>query len=714
MIQLLQSLQDGRTILADVPVPRAGGAQVLIETRATVVSAGTERMLVEFGKASWLEKARSQPDKVRRVLEKMRTDGLGPTLDAVRAKLATPIPLGYCHAGVVVEAGPDVTEIAVGDRVVSNGPHAEYVRVAQTLVARAPEAVALDAAAFTPLAAIGLQGLRLAAPTLGETVVVYGLGVIGLLTAQLARAAGCRVIGLDRAADRVELARRFGAEGVLAADAEGAAAAVLERTGGVGADAVLLTLATESSDPLHAAAIMSRKRGRIVLVGVAGLELRRDDFYTKELSFQVSCSYGPGRYDPLHEERGVDYPQAYVRWTEGRNFAAVLELMADGRVDPRPLITQRVPIREAERAYAIVGGGELSLGILLEYPDRGGRLAADSRRVVLRAGPPSAGRCRIGCIGAGSFGTRVLLPALRAAGAEPEMIVSSGGVTAAVAGSAQGFRVAGTDPEEVFRSPDVDTVVVATRHDSHASFATRGLRAGKHVLVEKPLALTLEELDEVSAALEGSRGVLVVGFNRRFAPLVREMLGALAGRSGPVAAVITVNAGRIPAEHWTQDRASGGGRIVGEACHFIDLARCLAGSAIRSLEVTAAAPGGRLADDIAFLQLGFNDGSVAAVHYLANGHPRFPKERIEVFFDGKIVRIDNFRRLTAWGIPRLAGRLPRRQDKGHAALAAAFVRAVRGEGPPPIPTAELLEVSRWSIVAAAAARRHLGASEAGT
>jgi predicted dehydrogenase/threonine dehydrogenase-like Zn-dependent dehydrogenase len=711
MIQLLQSLQDGRTLLADVPVPRATGRQVLIETRATVVSPGTERMLVEFGKAGWLEKARRQPDKLRQVLEKVRTDGLAPTLDAVRARLGTPIPLGYCHAGVVTEIGPEVSAVAVGDRVVSNGPHAEYVRVAETLVARIPDDVGFEAAAFTPLAAIGLQGLRLAAPTLGETVVVYGLGLIGLLTVQLARAAGCRVIGLDRDGSRVERARQFGAEAVMATDGDAAAAAVLERTGGVGADAVLLTLATESSEPVQAAAAMSRKRGRIVLVGVAGLALRRDDFYAKELTFQVSCSYGPGRYDRAHEERGVDYPLPFVRWTEGRNFAAVLQLMADGRLDPLPLVTHRVLIRDATRAYDIVAGVEPSLGIVLEYPEQSGAPPAERRRVALRGGAPSTARCRIGCIGAGAYATRILLPALRQAGAELELIASSGGVTAALTGRAHGFREASTDVDAVFRSNAVDTIVVATRHDSHAAFAERALRSGKHVFVEKPLALSLDELEQVAQAVEVSQTVLAVGFNRRLAPLVREALELCGGRSGPLAVVITVNAGRVAADHWTRDRGAGGGRIVGEACHFIDLARCFVGSPIQSLQVTPAAPDGRAADDVALLQLGFKDGSVAAVHYLANGSPAFPKERVELFFDGKVARIENFRRLVAWGIPRAGSRLPRRQDKGHTALAAAFVQAVRGQGPPPIPAEELLEVSRWAIVAGAAARRQLGHAE---
>lgn len=701
MLHLLQSLSTGETSIVETPVPIATGPTIVVASRATVVSAGTERMLVDFGRANLLEKARKQPEKVRQVIDKVRTDGLAPTLGAVRAKLDAPIPLGYCQSGVIVEVGPRAPGFSPGDRVVTNGPHAEYVRVAHTLAAKVPHGVSFEAAAFTPLAAIGLQGLRLANPTLGETVVVYGLGLIGLLTVQLARASGCRVIGIDRDAGRIALAEREGAEVVHALDDTDVAQAVIDRTGGAGADAVLLTLATDGDDPVHAAATMSRKRGRIVLVGVTGLNLRRDDFYRKELSFQVSCSYGPGRYDPMHEEKGIDYPAAYVRWTEGRNFAAVLDLMADGRLDPLPLVSHRFPIAEAARAYDVVAGSEPSLGIVLTYSAP--ETPADGARTIsLSDRPRAVGRGVIGAIGAGNFASRMLIPALAKAGATLEVLASSGGVSAAVVGKRAGFARATTDAERLLDDPSVDTIVITSRHDSHAEWTARALEAGKHVFVEKPLAISAEQLDRVRSALEGAgdgaaRGILCVGFNRRRAPLVERAREALRGRSGPLVVNLLVNAGAIPREHWTQDAESGGGRIVGEACHFIDLARALIGAPIHGLQVIAARNGGFPVDDVSTIQLAFADGSVGSIQYLANGHKGFPKERIELFFDGKVIRIDNFRRLEAWGIDGLATRLPQRQDKGHEALAAAFLRSVRDGAPPPIPVEELLEVSEWSI-----------------
>jgi predicted dehydrogenase/threonine dehydrogenase-like Zn-dependent dehydrogenase len=715
MIQVLQSLSDGRTLLADVPVPSAGGASIVVETRATVLSAGTERMLVEFGRAGLLDKARQQPDKVRQVLDKMRTDGMRATVDAVRAKLDTPIPLGYCNAGIVVEAGSRVERFAPGDRVVTNGAHAEYVRVPHTLAARIPERVGFEAAAFAPVAAIGLHGLRLARPTLGETVVVYGLGLIGLLTVQLARAAGCRVIGIDRARDRVALAERWGGVGILAEDGVDVSAVVRERTGGDGADIVLLTLATDTDEPVRAAADMARKRGRLVLVGVTGLRLRREDFYRKELSFQVSCSYGPGRYDPQHEEQGIDYPAAYVRWTEARNFGAVLDLMADGRLDPMPLITHRFGIAEAPSAYDAIAGGGDSLAVVLTYPPKNGRPGKESRTVLLRGTraatensdstprlPPPASRLpRLAVIGAGNFASRMLIPALAKAGAELDTIASSGGVSAAVVGSSRGFRQATTDAAAVLADPNIDAIAIATRHDSHADWTVRALEAGKHVFVEKPLALSEPELDRVSEALAGSAGVLCVGFNRRCAPMVRETQRLLARRAGPLVVSMMVNAGTLPRDHWTKDRQSGGGRIVGEACHFIDLARALVASPIASMRVTVARAGGSPVEDIAAMQMGFADGSVAVVQYVANGHRSFPKERIELIWDGAIVHIDNFRRMQGWGIPVPRAMMPKGQDKGHDALAAAFVAAVQGRGPVPIPPDELLETSAWAIRAEA-------------
>ena len=709
MIHLLQSLADGTTQLVDVPVPVASGISLVVESRASVVSAGTERMLVDFGRAGWLEKARRQPDKVRQVLDKVRTDGIAPTFGAVRAKLDTPISIGYCQAGVVVEAGPRVERFAPGDRVVTNGPHAEYVRVPHTLAAHIPDGVPFEAAAFTPLAAIGLQGLRLAAPTLGETVVVYGLGLIGLLTVQLARANGCEVIGIDRDASRLRLAERFGARTVTATDGVDVGRAVLDLTAGEGADAVLLTLATDDDGPVHAAAAMSRKRGRIVLVGLAGLHLRRDDFYRKELSFQVSCSYGPGRYDPIHEEQGVDYPPGFVRWTEARNFAAALALMADGRLDPMPLVTHRFDIADAARAYDLVSGSEPSLGIVLRYPDRSSTAQVPTRSVVLRAEEPTAGKGIVGWIGSGNFASRVLIPAFARAGATMHTLASSGGVSAAVVGKREGFRRATSDPDTLLANELVDTIVVTTRHDTHASWARRALEAGKHVFVEKPLALDAEDVDRVEQTLERSSALLCIGFNRRYAPMAVRARETLRGRTGPLVVDVLVNAGAIPREHWTQRADEGGGRIVGEAVHFIDLARFFIGSPITAVQVKTAGEE-RAIDDVASLQLGFADGSIASIRYLSNGHRGFPKERIELFADGGVVRIDNWRTMRGWGVQGLTTHLPHAQDKGHAALAAAFLRAVRGEGPAPIPPAEILEVSRWAILAGGLASRGGGAA----
>ena len=706
MLQLLHQLDTGKITLREVPVPSASGPNLVVETRATVVSPGTERMLVDFGRANLLQKVRSQPDKARQVIDKMRTDGIGPTLEAVRAKLDAPIPLGYCHAGVVVEAGPRATGFSVGDRVVTNGPHAEYARVPFTLAAKIPDGVGYEAAAFTPLAAIGLQGIRLAEPTLGETVVVFGLGAIGLLTVQLLRANGCRVVGIDRDAGRLALAERFGAVAVDGAAAD-PVATVLALTDGVGADAVLLTLASDSHEPAHQAAAMSRKRGRLVLVGVTGLHLSRDDFYRKELSFAVSCSYGPGRYDPVYEEGGNDYPLPYVRWTEQRNFQAVLGLMASGQVDPLPLVTHRFGFDEAAAAYDLIsGGGEPSLGVVLGYADRGGALPSAAQRTVeLGAAAPAPAAHSAAVIGAGNFATRVLIPALKEAGVRLRTIASGGGTSGAVAGKKFGFERATTDVEAALADPAVDTVYVLTRHDTHARLAVRALQAGKHVFVEKPLALTEEELGAVAEAARASGRLVMVGFNRRFAPLAARVAGYLRGRAGPLSVVATVNAGPIPRDHWTQDPQVGGGRIVGEALHWMDLARSLVGAPITGVHATTARDAsGRAIDDVAHLALTFADGSTAVVHYLASGAKSYPKERIECFWDGKTVAIDNWRRLRRFGVPGAWLERGGAMDKGHAAEVAAWHAAVKSGGPSPIPLDELLEVSRWAIRAAEQAR----------
>jgi predicted dehydrogenase/threonine dehydrogenase-like Zn-dependent dehydrogenase len=702
--QLLQRLDNGETFLMDVPVPSASGHMLLVQSQASVISAGTERMLVEFGRGNWLEKAKSQPDKVREVMDKMRTDGIGPTLEAVRAKLDQPIPLGYCNAGVAIEVGPKVTGIRQGNRVVTNGSHAEFVRVPHLLAARIPDNVGFEDAAFTPVAAIALQGIRLAQVQLGEAVVVYGLGLIGLLTVQLLRAQGCRVLGIDRDAGRLALAAEFGAE-VARADQEDVVARAMAWTGDVGVDAVLLTLASTSDEPVLRAAEMSRKKGRIVLVGVTGLRLSRDSFYKKELSFTVSCSYGPGRYDPFYEDQGHDYPIGYVRWTEQRNFEAVLRLMSEGQLRPGRLITHRFSFAEAPKAYDVVTGNDPSLGIVLSYPEVGAEPLSPRARVLERLLDAAApGKGVLGLIGAGNFATRVLLPALKAAGFHMRTVVSSGGVSGAHAGAKFNFARTATTTDAVFDDPEIDAVVIATRHDSHASLTIRALEAGKHVFVEKPLALTEEDVARVEAAARASGRTVMVGFNRRFAPMTVEAREALRGRVGPLAIVATMNAGAVPSNHWTRDPATGGGRIVGEASHFIDLARALVGAPIVGLDVSVAKNAhGLPVDDVAQIALRFEDGSIATVNYLANGSKAYPKERVECFFDGKTLIIDNWRYLRRYGISGRTRLLPTTMDKGHASECREWYAAIL-KGVPAVPLEEVAEVSIWSARAGVLAR----------
>lgn len=697
MRQILQNLGNGETELADVPEPAPRKGSLVISTRCTLVSAGTERMLVEFGKANWIEKARSQPDKVKMVLDKVKTDGLLTTLDAVQSKLDQPIPLGYCNVGTVLESGE--TEFQVGERVVSNGGHAEIVRVPRNLCVKVPEEVDDDSASFTVLGAIALQGVRLAAPTIGESVVVIGLGLIGLITVQILRANGCRVLGVDFDNDRLKLAKDFGAEVVNPGEGTDVVSAAVEFSRGRGVDAVLITASTKSSQPVHDAANMSRKRGRIVLVGVTGLELSRADFYEKELTFQVSCSYGPGRYDPEYEERGRDYPLAFVRWTEQRNFEAVLDLMASGKLDMRPLISHRYAFSDAVEAYKLLGASEPSLGILLEYS--GDEVAQRQRGQVVEIAQHSFSprRATVGFLGAGNYAGRVLIPAFKSSGAHIRSVVSSGGVSARHYAKKYGAAVASTDVQSLLDDESVSAVVIATRHDSHSEQVIAALNSRKHVFCEKPLCLTLEELTVIEAVAKQNPDLhLMVGFNRRFAPHITQIKKHLAGVAEPKVMVMTVNAGAISADHWTQNRAVGGGRIIGEGCHFIDLLRHLSGSKIVEFNASALTAGGSVVEeDKAVLTLKFEDGSLGVINYLANGHKSFPKERLEVFCGGRILQLDNFRKLNGFGWSQVKSERLWRQDKGQKACAQAFIEAIEKGSSTPISRDEIFEVSRVSI-----------------
>ena len=699
MKQILHSLKTGGTEVTEVPVPGASRGQLLIATSCTLVSAGTERMLVEFGKAGWIDKARQQPDKVLLVMDKIKTDGFFPAVEALFNKLDQPLPLGYCNVGQVVRVGAGDAAFVLGDRVVSNGKHAEVVSVPFNLCAKVPDAVSDEEAAFTVLGAIALQGIRLVQPTLGETVVVIGLGLIGLMAVQLLRAHGCRVLGLDFDPAKLVLAKKFGAEVIDLASGQDPVAFATAYSRGRGVDAVIVTAATKSSEPMHQAALMCRKRGRIVLVGVTGLELSRDDFFKKELTFQVSASYGPGRYDPNYEEKGQDYPIAFVRWTEQRNFEAVLDMMADGRMDVKPLISHRFQIDEAEKAYELLGGSRPYLGILLKYPGIELTKCARILQFSLPRSPRQSylrGKGGVSFIGSGNYATAVLIPAFKAAGARLRSVSSSAGVSGIHAGRKFGFEETTTDTDRLFADSETNIIVITTRHDSHARFVEQALRVGKHVFVEKPLCLTLDELVAIDAQVTSmvSPPILMVGFNRRFAPQVQRIKQLLGGVRGPKAFVMTVNAGAVPADHWTQDREVGGGRIVGEACHFIDLLRFLAGVPITGHQRMAM---DSAIQDSVTLQLSFADGSIGTIHYFANGSKAFPKERLEVFAAGRVLQLENFRKLTGFGWPEFSKMNLWRQDKGHKACAQSFVDAIQRGLPSPIPAEEIFEVSRVSI-----------------
>jgi predicted dehydrogenase/threonine dehydrogenase-like Zn-dependent dehydrogenase len=698
MKQILQNLRTGATEIVDVPSPASVPGHVLIRSQFSLISLGTEKMLVDFARAGWFEKARQQPEKVRMVMDKIRTDGVAPTLAAVFNKLEQPIALGYCNVGVVLEVGAGVNAFAPGDRVVSNGKHAEIVRVPANLCTKVPAAVATESAAFTVLGAIGLQGVRLVQPTLGETVVVTGLGLVGLLTVQLLRAHGCRVLGIDFDAHKLALAKSFGAEVVDLAAGQDPVATARTFSRGRGVDAVIITASTTSNEPVHQAAVMCRQRGRIVLVGVTGLELSRADFYEKELSFQVSCSYGPGRYHSNYEEKGLDYPIGFVRWTEQRNFEAVLDMMAEAKLDVSPLISHRFPVEHADQAYSVVAERKDALGILLEYPTPESASDGELRKATIelpRSETPRAGALAAALIGSGNYGASVLAPAFKAAGVALDTVVSSAGVSSLHAARKHGFRKASTSVEAAIEGT-ADIMVIATRHDSHARLVQQALAANKHVFVEKPLALTIAELEQVAAAYTGER-LLMVGFNRRFAPHVQRMKQLLASVSEPVAIAMTINAGAIDAGHWTQDPLVGGGRILGEGCHFIDLARFLAGSPIAGFDATALSLTSSAPPDSVAITLRFANGSIATINYLANGHKAVPKERVEVFAGGRILQLNNYRTLTGFGWRGFTRMKGWRQDKGQKACVAAFVNAVKVGGPAPIAFDELIETSRVTI-----------------
>jgi predicted dehydrogenase/threonine dehydrogenase-like Zn-dependent dehydrogenase len=689
--QIIQDLKTGQTLLADVPSPGVKKGSVLIRTRMSLVSLGTERMLVEFGKANLIDKARQQPDKVKQVIDKIKSDGLWPTLDVVFKKLGEPLPLGYCNAGEVIAVGEGVSEFKVGDRVVSNGHHAEIVLVPKNLVAKIPDSVTDEQASFTVISAIGLQGIRLVNPTFGETITVIGLGLIGLITCQLLKANGCNVIGYDFDEAKVKLAAQFGVDAFVASSDADPVAICLQKTAGIGVDGVIITASTQSDAVISQAAQMSRKKGRIVLVGVIGLDIKRSDFFEKELSFQVSCSYGPGRYDEQYEQKGIDYPLPYVRWTEKRNFESVLVALSNGSLKVDPLITEIVPLEEYKSIYGNIGGTR-SIASLMRYSTRDG---VAETKIQVNKNNFQGGKAVFGIVGAGNFTKMMIVPTMKKLGYKVKYIASERGLSSTILAKKYGITFATSDYQEILKDNEVDAVAIAVRHNMHAKLTVEALNAGKHVFVEKPLALTLSDISLIEAAQRASGKTVTVGFNRRFSPFALKAKEILKG-AGAINVIANMNAGFIPPNSWVHDLQVGGGRIVGEACHMIDLITFFTGSLVKEVVMTAAGTQPDESTDNASLLLKYQNGSVGVINYFSNGSKSYSKERVEIYSQGKTLVIDNFRKLHCFGAK---GDLSKTQDKGHYNQFKFLQERLLEGGSELIPFEQIVNTSRAAIAA---------------
>lgn len=711
MKQLWQSISTGEASVVDVPAPKVQAGQILVRVFASLISAGTERALVEFAEKNLVQKAMARPDLVKQLFEKAKREGWLTTIEAAQNRLESELVLGYSNAGIVIEVGEGVGEFKVGDRVACAGggfaTHSEIVRIPRNLAAIIPggpslREVPFDEAAFATVGAIALQGVRLAELQLGEVVAVVGLGLIGQVMVQLAHANGCTVVGMDPSAERCQLAERMGCTATACSDDEMKVLAA-RVTAGRGIDSVLICAATASSGPVSLAAEIARDRAKVISVGVVGLSLPRKPYYMKELDFRVSRSYGPGRYDTEYEEKGHDYPIGYVRWTEGRNVAAVLQLLASHKLDFAPLISHRFHIEQADKGYQLISGKtkEPFLGVVITYANE----PSLARRIELPSAPRRAREIahglHVGVIGAGNFATTVLLPAMKTAGdIEFGGICAAGGSSARSAGSRFGFRYCASDSSELFNDPSVNTIVVCTRHSSHARLVTAALDQGKHVFCEKPLAMNEDELADIVRAFERRQGdsLLTVGYNRRFAPLARQLKAFVSSAQEPFVMHYRVNAGFIPANHWIQDHAEGGGRILGEICHFVDFLSFICGQPVTAVSASTTPNSGRYSDDNLCAVLWFADGSLGSITYTSNGDKSFSKERVEVFVQGKVAVLDDFRELrTVQDGRHRVSKTRLRVDKGHRGEWEAFGKAIRGGGIPPIPFEDLINSTLATI-----------------
>ncbi len=702
MKQLLQNIKTGKAAIEDVPIPTPREGQALVKVSASLVSAGTERMVVEFAEKSLIGKARSRPDLVKQVFDKARREGFLNTAQAAFNRLDQPMALGYSSSGTIIALGKNMQGFKVGQRVTCAGGgyavHAEYNVVPKKLLTPLAKNVDFESAAFTTLGAIALHGFRLAEPQLGENVAVIGLGLLGLLTIQIASAAGCNVLGIDLDPKRITLASSLGLQSVSRQQAESTSQLF---TANRGFDVVLICADTSSNDPVELAGLIARDRARVVATGAVGLTLPRKIYYEKEISFINSRSYGPGRYDSNYEENGQDYPIGYVRWTEGRNFQAVVDLMESGKLKVKPLVSHRFPIEKATQAYEVITGKkkESFLGVVLTYPDSEWKVESRAVHFPLSKHPKTA-TVKLGVLGAGLFANSVLLPAIKKVdGIQLVGIASSGGLHAQHAGKKFGFKYATSSDDEIINDPNINTVAILTRHDSHSDLVVKALKAGKHVFVEKPLAINSEQLSVISKQLKkADNGLLMTGFNRRFSPLAESLKSQVSNLKSPLHVHYRINAGYLPPEHWTQDTAIGGGRIIGEACHFVDFITFLVGAPPVSVTAHALPDGGKYSEDNVSMTFTFPDGSIGVVDYLANGDKSFPKERVEVFCGGMIAVMDDFISLQITKDGKMKEERGA-QDKGWVNEWKAFVKSIREGGESPIPYKQLIGVTKSTFAA---------------
>lgn len=696
MKQVFQNMKTGTPELVEVPYPMSKDGELIIGASKSLISKGTEKMLTDFGKSNLIGKAIMYPDRVKSVISKIKTDGVLATYEAVTSVLNNPTKMGYCHVGKVLDNGN--TSYSIGDRVVSNASHGDVARVPMNLTAKIPDNVDDDEAAFTVLGAIALQGIRLISPTIGETVVVTGLGLIGLLAVQILKANGCRVIGIDIDNSKCDLAKSFGAEVVNLSNNEDPIEYCNAITKAVGVDAVLITASSKNNEVMRQSAAICRKKGKIVLVGVVGLDLKREDFYEKEISFQVSCSYGPGRYEQNYENKGMDYPVEFVRWTEKRNFETILNLLSNGSLNVKSLISHKFNFNQISDAYNILDDNE-TLGAIIEYEGNNQPSEHLNKIVINDTATKLSSGLSISVLGAGNYASRFLIPSFKKNGALLRTIVTSEGSSGVHAAKKYGFEIASTDIEDAL-AQEIESLVIATKHNLHAEQILKGLNANKNIFTEKPIAITREEVSKIARYYQEmqEKPLFMVGFNRRFSSHIQRMKSLLDTKTGPKCFNFVMNAGFLPVDHWTQDKEIGGGRIIGEACHYIDLMRYLAGSEFKSWSALSAKDSNDQngPQDRVLISLEFEDGSIGSIHYLSNGGP-FQKERVEVFCGNTTLQLNNFKELIGYGWKNFSKLKTAYQDKGHEQCVKAFLDALQTEEPSPIPFEEIIDVSNIAI-----------------